>query len=125
MWQKVSLTDQEKQLVVKELPACWRKQDDTYYLIYRPTRQLPATGHSQLISSIAAGAGIVLLIRADRKTCLSQALISPGSQLRPILLLALTNAGDYNQECTGRGNIATLLLIEGYQYVGHLKSQKK
>ena len=67
------LTDQEKQLVVKELPQFAEETDDTYYLIYRPTRQLPATGHSQLISSIAAGAGIVLLVvaiklgRDDRK----------------------------------------------------------
>ncbi len=32
--------------------------------IYRPTRQLPAPGHSQLISSIAAGQCIVLLVVA-------------------------------------------------------------
>ena len=129
------LTDQEKQLVVKELPQFAEETDDTYYLIYRPTRQLPATGHSQLISSIAAGAGIVLLVvaiklgRDDRKKLASFMLLtSLGSQLIAPTSLALTNQmlADYNQELTVQVGEAlqSPLAIEGYQYVGYLKSQK-
>ncbi len=48
MWQKVSLTDCEKAIgSQKELLQFAEETDDIYYLIYRPTRQLPATGHSQ------------------------------------------------------------------------------
>ncbi|WP_419579774.1 G5 domain-containing protein, partial [Streptococcus oralis] len=130
------LTDQEKQLLVKELPQFAEETDDTYYLIYRPTRQLPATGHSQLISSIAAGAGIVLLVvaiklgRDDRKKLASFMLLtSLGSQLIAPTSLALTNQilADYNQELTVQvGEALQLpLAIEGYQYVGYLKSQKE
>ncbi len=129
------LTDQEKQLVVKELPQFAEETDDTYYLIYRPTRQLPATGHSQLISSIAAGAGIVLLVvaiklgRDDRKKLASFMLLtSLGSQLIAPTSLALTNQmlANYNQELTVQVGEAlqSPLTIEGYQYVGYLKSQK-
>ena len=129
------LTDQEKQLVVKELPQFAEETDDTYYLIYRPTRQLPATGHSQLISSIAAGSGIVLLVlaiklgRDDRKKLASFMLLtSLGSQLIAPTSLALTNQmlADYNQELTVQVGEAlqSPLTIEGYQYVGYLKSQK-
>ena len=129
------LTDQEKQLVVKELPQFAEETDDTYYLIYRPTRQLPATGHSQLISSIAAGSGIVLMVlaiklgRDDRKKLASFMLLtSLGSQLIAPTSLALTNQmlADYNQELTVQvGEILqSPLTIEGYQYVGYLKSQK-
>ena len=130
------LTDQEKQLVVKELPQFAEETDDTYYLIYRPTRQLPATGHSQLISSIAAGAGIVLLVvaiklgRDDRKKLASFMLLtSLGSQLIAPTSLALTNQmlAYYNQELTVqvREALQSPLTIEGYQYVGYLKSQKE
>ena len=130
------LTDQEKQLVVKELPQFAEETDDTYYLIYRPTRQLPATGHSQLISSIAAGAGIVLLVvaiklgRDDRKKLASFMLLtSLGSQLIAPTSLALTNQmlADYNQELTVQvgETLQSPLTIEGYQYVGYLKSQKE
>ena len=130
------LTDQEKQLVVKELPQFAEETDDTYYLIYRPTRQLPTTGHSQLISSIAAGAGIVLLVvaiklgRDDRKKLASFMLLtSLGSQLIAPTSLALTNQmlADYNQKLTVQvgETLQSPLTIEGHQYVGYLKSQKE
>ncbi len=41
MWQKWGSPDQEKQLVVG-LPQFAEEADDATYLIYRPTRQLPA-----------------------------------------------------------------------------------
>ena len=130
------LTEQEKQLVVQGLPQFVEEDDDTYYLIYRPTRQLPATGHSPLISSIAAGSGLILLVvaikwgRDNRKKLASFLLLtSLGSQLIAPTSLALTNQmlAAYNHELDLQVGEAlpSPLMIEGYRYVGYLKSQKE
>ena len=130
------LTEQEKQLVVQGLPQFVEEDDDTYYLIYRPTRQLPATGHSPLISSIAAGSGLILLVvaikwgRNNRKKLASFLLLtSLGSQLIAPTSLALTNQmlAAYNHELDLQVGEAlpSPLMIEGYRYVGYLKSQKE
>ena len=130
------LTEQEKQLVVQGLPQFVEEDDDTYYLIYRPTRQLPTTGHSPLISSIAAGSGLILLVvaikwgRNNRKKLASFLLLtSLGSQLIAPTSLALTNQmlAAYNHELDLQVGEAlpSPLMIEGYRYVGYLKSQKE
>ncbi|WP_061601081.1 SIALI-17 repeat-containing surface protein [Streptococcus gordonii] len=134
------LTVAEKNAVVKELPKFVEENSDAYYLVYRPKNQgllgnnLPRTGYSSLWEATFAVAGLtlaVLVIARGRngKRYLSSILLVTG--LGSILLapsvFAVTNIelAAYNQRLhlTVGDKLPEPLEINGFEYVGYLKSE--
>ncbi|EEY80481.2 MULTISPECIES: SIALI-17 repeat-containing surface protein [Streptococcus] len=134
------LTGAEKNAVVKELPKFVEENSDAYYLVYRPKNQgllgnnLPRTGYSSLWEATFAVAGLtlaVLVIARGRngKRYLSSILLVTGlgSILSAPSVFAVTNIelAAYNQRLnlTVGDKLPEPLEINGFEYVGYLKSE--
>ena len=134
------LTDEERKLVVSSLPDIAQATGDQYYLVYRLKKDtpssLPKTGNASLTDLATVATGTVLLVVAlytgkkGRKKAMTFFLVSAlGSQLVNPSVLALTNEvlAAYNQTFSVEVGQALPkpLTIDGYQYVGYLKLEKK
>ena len=134
------LTEAEKAAIVKELPKFAEENSDTYYLVYRPTRQesllgkLPKTGESGLLGAAFAATGLALVVLVlargkNGKRYLSSILLVTGlgSVLLPASVLAVSSMdlAAYNQSLTLAigDQLPEPLKIAGYQYIGYLKKE--
>ena len=134
------LTEAEKAAIVKELPKFAEENSDTYYLVYRPTKQesllgkLPKTGESGLLGAAFAATGLALVVLVlargkNGKRYLSSILLVTGlgSVLLPASVLAVSSMdlAAYNQSLTVAvgDQLPEPLKIAGYQYIGYLKKE--
>ena len=134
------LTEAEKAAIVKELPKFAEENSDTYYLVYRPTKQesllgkLPKTGESGLLGAAFAATGLALVVLVlargkNGKRYLSSILLVTGlgSVLLPASVLAVSSMdlAAYNQSLTLAvgDQLPEPLKIAGYQYIGYLKKE--
>ena len=134
------LTEAEKAAIVKELPKFAEENSDTYYLVYRPTKQesllgkLPKTGESGLLGAAFAATGLALVVLVlargkNGKRYLSSILLVTGlgSVLLPASVLAVSSMdlAAYNQSLTLAvgDQLPEPLKIVGYQYIGYLKKE--
>ncbi|MFS9016950.1 ZmpA/ZmpB/ZmpC family metallo-endopeptidase [Streptococcus cristatus] len=134
------LTEAEKAAIVKELPKFAEENSDSYYLVYRPTKQesllgkLPKTGESGLLGAAFAATGLALVVLVlargkNGKRYLSSILLVTGlgSVLLPASVLAIssTDLAAYNQSLTLAvgDQLPEPLKIAGYQYIGYLKKE--
>ena len=137
------LSNQEKDLIVKDFPNIAEDSESTYYLVYRMDEkaqlgQLPNTGgHNNLVTVLSGGvlASIGLLIFAvSRKkgkkkallkvvliTGMGSGLVSSVQAIENKLLL------QYNQEYQlSQGDSLPLpRVLSGYTYLGYIKQDKR
>ncbi|MFC3928337.1 ZmpA/ZmpB/ZmpC family metallo-endopeptidase [Streptococcus caprae] len=92
------LTNQEKKLIQQELPTKSVGAYDSYYMVYRPTNTLPATG--SLDNGLMIGAGISLLL-------VGVSLVS--RKKKPIVtsIILLSTTGAISVSALGGGALAS------------------
>ena len=129
------LSEEEKTLLVKELPQLAEEYDDAYYLVYRPEKFLPKTGMNATVDSILMLSGLGLLVvvvtkgkNKKKKLVHMLMLTSMGVQLIPTNVFAISNEilSSFNTQFSIEigDHLPKPLEIEGFQYIGYLKTQK-
>ncbi|WP_305037785.1 MULTISPECIES: Rib/alpha-like domain-containing protein, partial [unclassified Granulicatella] len=135
---EVELTEQEKELIIKEVPKVAQANDSVYYLVYRPNQQgakLPYTGSQDILNPMIASAAVVCIVlgiaigKNNKKKITSVLLITTvGSTLISPSALAISNhiLADYNQNIVleNDNNLPTPLSIPNYHYIGYLRVEK-
>ncbi|WP_155720144.1 YSIRK-type signal peptide-containing protein, partial [Streptococcus oralis] len=130
---EAELNEEEKQLIIHELPTIAKETDANYFLVYRPKKEisvLPKTGENSLTSTLLAVSGVSLLIVAvkvgkkGRRYLSGLFLISAlGTQVLATPVSALTSSilRAYNQEIEVQAGqqLPQPLEIDGYEYVGY------
>ena len=137
------LSNQEKDLIVKDFPNIAEDSESTYYLVYRMDEkaqlgQLPNTGgHNNLVTVFTGGAlasiGFLIFVVSRKKgkkkallkvvliTGMGSGLVSSVQAIENKLLL------QYNQEYQlSQGDSLPLpRVLSGYTYLGYIKQDKK
>ena len=134
-----NLTDKEKELIKKEVPSVVYSTEETYYLVFKPTKttqlnKLPNTGLSYGIGSMLLGGmlGLVVVVVAKGKnksrkilsillvTSLGATTLELPVRAMEDLQLSVYNM-DYNLKVGDK--LPEISSIPGYSFVGFIKNE--
>ena len=134
-----NLTDKEKELIRKEVPSVVNSTEETYYLVFKPTKtthlnKLPNTGLNYGIGSMLLGGmlGLVVVVVAKGKnksrkilsillvTSLGATTLELPVRAMEDLQLSVYNM-DYNLKVGDK--LPEISLIPGYSFVGFIKNE--
>ena len=133
------LTQKEKELIVKELPKVAESNEETYYLVYKPSQQmklstLPNTGiHTGVNGILLAGVVGMLVVAVTRgknkkyKVLSVMLVTSLGISIlqSPVIAMDSLKLSVYNTDFSvlKSGKLPNPLEIPGYNYVGFIKNE--
>ena len=133
------LTQKEKELIVKELPKVAESNEETYYLVYKPSQQmklstLPNTGiHTGVNGILLAGVVGMLVVAVTRGKnkkykVLSVMLVTSlgiSTLQSPVIAMDSLKLSVYNTDFSvlKSGKLPNPLEIPGYNYVGFIKNE--
>ena len=133
------LTQKEKELIVKELPKVAESNEETYYLVYKPSQQmklstLPNTGiHTGVNGILLAGVVGMLVVAVTRgknkkyKVLSVMLVTSLGISILQSSVIAMDSLklSVYNTDFSvlKSGKLPNPLEIPGYNYVGFIKNE--
>ena len=133
------LTQKEKELIVKELPKVAESNEETYYLVYKPSQEmklstLPNTGiHTGLNGILLAGVVGMLVVAVTRGKnkkykVLSVMLVTSlgiSTLQSPIIAMDSLKLSVYNTDFSvfKNGKLLNPIEIPGYNYVGFIKNE--
>ena len=134
-----NLTDKEKELVKKEVPSIVNSAEETYYLVFKPTKttqlnKLPNTGLNYGVGSMILGGMLGLLVvvvakdkNKSRKILSILLVTSMGATTLELpvramedLKLSIYNM-DYNLKVGDK--LPKISSIPGYSFVGFIKNE--
>ena len=134
-----NLTDKEKELIRKEVPNVVNSTEETYYLVFKPTKttqlnKLPNTGLNYGVGSILLGGMLGLLVVAVAKgknktrkilsillvTSMGATTIELPVRAMEDLQLSVYNM-DYNLKVGDK--LPEISAIPGYSFVGFIKNE--
>ena len=136
-----NLTDKEKELIKKEVPSVVNSTEETYYLVFKPTKtaqlnKLPNTGLNYGVGSVFLGGMLGLLVvvvaKGKNKTqkILSILLVtSMGATTLELPVRAMEDLQlsvynmDYNLKVGDK--LPDISSIPGYSFVGFIKNETK
>ena len=133
------LTQKEKELIVKEFPKVAESNEETYYLVYKPSQEmklstLPNTGiHTGLNGILLAGVVGMLVVAVTRGKnkkykVLSVMLVTSlgiSTLQSPVIAMDSLKLSVYNTDFSvlKSGKLPNPLEIPGYNYVGFIKNE--
>lgn len=133
------LTQKEKELIVKELPKVAESNEETYYLVYKPSQEmklstLPNTGiHTGLNGILLAGVVGMLVVAVTRgknkkyKVLSVMLVTSLGISIlqSPVIAMDSLKLSVYNTDFSvlKSGKLPNPIEIPGYNYVGFIKNE--
>ena len=133
------LTQKEKELIVKELPKVAESNEETYYLVYKPSQEmklstLPNTGiHTGVNGILLAGVVGMLVVAVTRgknkkyKVLSVMLVISLGISIlqSPVIAMDSLKLSVYNTDFSvlKSGKLPNPIEIPGYNYVGFIKNE--
>ena len=136
-----NLTDKEKELIKKEVPSVVNSTEETYYLVFKPTKttqlnKLPNTGLNYGVGSMLLGGMLGLLVVAVAKgknktrkilsillvTCMGATTLELPVRAMEDLQLSVYNM-DYNLKVGDK--LPEISAIPGYSFVGFIKNEAK
>ena len=133
------LTQKEKELIVKELPKVAESNEETYYLVYKPSQEmklstLPNTGiHTGVNGILLAGVVGMLVVAVTRGKnkkykVLSVMLVTSlgiSTLQSPVIAMDSLKLSVYNTDFSvlKSGKLPNPLEIPGYNYVGFIKNE--
>ena len=133
------LTQKEKELIVKELPKVAELNEETYYLVYKPSQEmklstLPNTGiHTGLNGILLAGVVGMLVVAVTRGKnkkykVLSVMLVTSlgiSTLQSPVIAMDSLKLSVYNTDFSvlKSGKLPNPIEIPGYNYVGFIKNE--
>ena len=133
------LTQKEKELIVKEFPKVAESNEETYYLVYKPSQQmklstLPNTGiHTGVNGILLAGVVGMLVVAVTRgknkkyKVLSVMLVTSLGISIlqSPVIAMDSLKLSVYNTDFSvlKSGKLPNPLEIPGYNYVGFIKNE--
>ena len=133
------LTQKEKELIVKELPKVAESNEETYYLVYKPSQEmklstLPNTGiHTGLNGILLAGVVGMLVVAVTRgknkkyKVLSVMLVTSLGISILQSSVIAMDSLklSVYNTDFSvlKSGKLPNPIEIPGYNYVGFIKNE--
>ena len=133
------LTQKEKELIVKELPKVAESNEETYYLVYKPSQEmklstLPNTGiHTGLNGILLAGVVGMLVVAVTRgknkkyKVLSVMLVTSLGISILQSSVIAMDSLKllVYNTDFSvlKSGKLPNPIEIPGYNYVGFIKNE--
>ena len=133
------LTQKEKELIVKELPKVAESNEETYYLVYKPSQEmklstLPNTGiHTGLNGILLAGVVGMLVVAVTRGKnkkykVLSVMLVTSlgiSTLQSPAIAMDSLKLSVYNTDFSvlKSGKLPNPIEIPGYNYVGFIKNE--
>ena len=135
------LTDKEKELIRKEVPNVVNSTEETYYLVFKPTKttqlnKLPNTGLNYGVGSILLGGMLGLLVVAvakgknkTRKILSILLVTSMGATTLELPVRAMEDLQlsvynmDYNLKVGDK--LPEISAIPGYSFVGFIKNEAK
>ena len=134
-----NLTDKEKELIKKEVPSVVSSKEETYYLVFKPTKttqlnKLPNTGLNYGVGSMLLGGmlGLVVVVVARGKnksrkilsillvTSLGATTLELPARAMEDLQLSVYNM-DYNLKVGDK--LPKISSIRGYSFVGFIKNE--
>ena len=134
-----NLTDKEKELIKKEVPSVVSSKEETYYLVFKPTKttqlnKLPNTGLNYGVGSMLLGGmlGLVVVVVAKGKnksrkilsillvTSLGATTLELPARAMEDLQLSVYNM-DYNLKVGDK--LPGISSIPGYSFVGFIKNE--
>ena len=134
-----NLTDKEKELIKKEVPSVVSSKDETYYLVFKPTKttqlnKLPKTGLNYGVGTMLLGGmlGLLVVVVAKGKNkshkILSILLVtSMGATTLELPVRAMEDLKlsvynmDYNLKVGDK--LPEISAIPGYSFVGFIKNE--
>ena len=133
------LTQKEKELIVKELPKVAESNEETYYLVYKPSQEtklstLPNTGiHTGVNGILLAGVVGMLVVAVTRgknkkyKVLSVMLVTSLGISVlqSPVIAMDSLKLSVYNTDFSvlKSGQLPNPIEIPGYNYVGFIKNE--
>ena len=133
------LTQKEKELIVKELPKVAESNEETYYLVYKPSQEtklstLPNTGiHTGVNGILLAGVIGMLVVAVTRgknkkyKVLSVMLVTSLGVSVlqSPVIAMDSLKLSVYNTDFSvlKSGQLPNPIEIPGYNYVGFIKNE--
>ena len=133
------LTQKEKELIVKELPKVAESNEETYYLVYKPSQEtklstLPNTGiHTGVNGILLAGVVGMLVVAVTRgknkkyKVLSVMLVTSLGVSVlqSPVIAMESLKLSVYNADFSvlKSGQLPNPIEIPGYNYVGFIKNE--
>ncbi len=135
------LTDKEKELIRKEVPNVVNSTEETYYLVFKPTKttqlnKLPNTGLNYRVGSMLLGGMLGLLVVAvakgknkTRKILSILLVTSMGATTLELPVRAMEDLQlsvynmDYNLKVGDK--LPEISAIPGYSFVGFIKNEAK
>ena len=133
------LTQKEKELIVKELPKVAESNEETYYLVYKPSQEmklstLPNTGiHTGVNGILLAGVVGMLVVAVTRGKnkkykVLSVMLVTSlgiSTLQSPVIAMDSLKLSVYNTDFSvlKSGQLPNPIEIPGYNYVGFIKNE--
>ena len=133
------LTQKEKELIVKELPKVAESNEETYYLVYKPSQEmklstLPNTGiHTGLNGILLAGVVGMLVVAVTRGKnkkykVLSVMLVTSlgiSTLQSPAIAMDSLKLSVYNTDFSvlKSGKLPNPIEIPGYNYIGFIKNE--
>ena len=134
-----NLTDKEKELIKKEVPSVVSSKEETYYLVFKPTKttqlnKLPNTGLNYGVGSMLLGGmlGLVVVVVAKGKnksrkilsillvTGLGATTLELPARAMEDLQLSVYNM-DYNLKVGDK--LPEISSIPGYSFIGFIKNE--
>ena len=134
-----NLTDKEKELIKKEVPSVVSSKEETYYLVFKPTKttqlnKLPNTGLNYGVGSMLLGGMLGLLVVAvakgknkTRKILSILLVTSMGATTLELPVRAMEDLQlsvynmDYNLKVGDK--LPEISAIPGYSFVGFIKNE--
>ena len=134
-----NLTDKEKELIKKEVPSVVTSTEETYYLVFKPTKttqlnKLPNTGLNYGVGSMLLGGALGLLVVAvargknkSRKILSILLVTSMGATTLELPVRAMEDLQlsvynmDYNLKVGDK--LPEISAIPGYSFVGFIKHE--
>ena len=134
-----NLTDKEKELIKKEVPSVVSSKDETYYLVFKPTKttqlnKLPNTGLNYGVGSMLLGGMLGLLVvvvakgkNKSRKILSILLVTSMGATTLELPVRAMEDLQlsvynmDYNLKVGDK--LPEISSIPGYSFVGFIKNE--
>ena len=136
-----NLIDKEKELIKKEVPSVVSSKEETYYLVFKPTKttqlnKLPNTGLNYGVGSILLGGMLGLLVvvvvkgkNKSRKILSILLVTSMGATALELPVRAMEDLQlsvynmDYNLKVGDK--LPEISAIPGYSFVGFIKNETK
>ena len=134
-----NLTDKEKELIKKEVPSVVSSKEETYYLVFKPTKttqlnKLPNTGLNYGVGSMLLGGmlGLVVVVVAKGKnkshkilsillvTSMGATTLELPARAMEDIQLSVYNL-DYNLKVGDK--LPKISSIRGYSFVGFIKNE--